>query len=307
MTADSQLKYAFVPVGQCNMCGAGREEFRVMGLRLNASQGRNPKQASGIAVTVKRCWDCGLVFADPRAIPADLSDHYGAPAEDYWPPAYFDYDPSYFGEQIGTAKQLVKFEPGMRALDIGAGLGKCMKSLNQAGFDTYGIEPSAPFHRRAIGQMGASPERLQLSTLEEAQFDREMFDFITFGAVLEHLQDPSAAIARALEWLKPSGIVQIEVPSSDHLVSKVINFYYALRGTNFVTNLSPMHTPFHLYEFTLKSFQRNGARLGYAIAHHQYDVCEIMNLPRIIHPPLRWLMRRTDTGMQLTVYLRKSG
>lgn len=301
----AKLSYTFVPVAECNMCGAGPARHRVVGMRLNGSQGRNPKQGSGIAVSVKRCLECGLVFADPRPVPADIGDHYGAPAEDYWPPAYFDYDPSYFGEQIAIVKRLIQFAPGMSALDIGAGLGKCMRSLGNAGFDPYGIESSQPFHRKAISEMGADPARLALSTLEDAEFGQEMFDFITFGAVLEHLQQPSQAIARAIEWLKPGGIIQIEVPSSDHLVSKIINAYFALRGTNFVTNISPMHAPFHLYEFTLRSFEKNGARSGYTIAHHHYDVCEIMHLPRVIHPLLRWWMRRTDTGMQLTVFLRK--
>ncbi len=299
------LSYTFVPIDACEMCGSAPRQHRLMGLRLNTSQGRSPKRASGIAVSVKRCSGCGLVFADPRPVPADISDHYGAPAEDYWPPGYFEYDPSYFSREIGEVKRLLDFEPGMRALDIGAGLGKCMRSLANAGFDAYGIEPSEPFHRKAISEMGADSTRLELATLEAANFPKESFDFITFGAVLEHLQEPSKAIDRALEWLKPGGIIQIEVPSSDHLVSKIINAYFALRGTNYVTNISPMHAPFHLYEFTLRSFEKNGARLGYAIAHHRYDVCEIMNLPRIAHPLLRWWMARTDTGMQLTVYLRK--
>ena len=83
------LTYTFVPVAACEMCGAGRERHRVMGLRLNASQGRSPRSASGIAVSVKRCADCGLVFADPRPVPADFADHYGAPPEDYWPAAAY--------------------------------------------------------------------------------------------------------------------------------------------------------------------------------------------------------------------------
>ena len=299
------LSYTFVAVDACEMCGSAPGKHSLMGLRLNASQGRNPKRASGIAVSVRRCSECGLVFADPRPVPADISDHYGAPAEDYWPPSYFEYDPAYFGEQIADVKRLVDFQPGMRALDIGAGLGKCLRSLGNAGFDAYGIEPSEPFHRKAISEMGADPQRLELATLEDAQFEKESFEFITFGAVLEHLQEPSKAIGRALEWLKPGGVIQIEVPSSDHLVSKIINAYFALRGTNYVTNISPMHSPFHLYEFTLRSFEKNGARLGYTIADHRYDVCEVMNLPRLIHPVLKWWMARTDTGMQLTVYLRK--
>jgi 2-polyprenyl-3-methyl-5-hydroxy-6-metoxy-1,4-benzoquinol methylase len=43
-------------------------------------------------------------------------------------------------------------------------------------------------------------------------FPEAHFDFITFGAVLEHLYDPSMSIHKAMSWLKPSGIMHIEVP-----------------------------------------------------------------------------------------------
>ena len=40
----------------------------------------------------------------------------------------------------------------MTALDIGAGLGKAMLSLENSGFDTFGLEPSIPFHEKAISK-----------------------------------------------------------------------------------------------------------------------------------------------------------
>lgn len=296
-------EYRFVPVQFCAMCGSTRH--RLKGLRLNGSQGRRPRRASGIAVSVKRCLDCDLVFADPLPIPARLSDHYGLPPEEYWPPEDFVLDPSYLGREIQEAKRLLGFRPGMAALDIGAGLGKGMTALSRAGFDTYGIEPSEPFHARAM-EAGADPSRLANATLQEAQFPPGMFDFITFGAVLEHLFDPAAAIERALQWLKPGGIVHVEVPSSKHLISRIINAYYRLLGTNYVTNLSPMHPPFHLFEFGLRSFEKHGARAGYVIASHRIEVCSIYHVPALFHGPLRWLMKQSGTGMQLTVYLKRA-
>lgn len=301
----TKIIYEFKPVTHCDMCGSGRDRHRMIGMRLNGQQGKNPRMAEGIAVSVKRCLDCQLIFADPQPVPANLADHYGAPAEDYWIPEYFEYDPSYFASEIATAKHLLGFQSGMTALDIGAGLGKCMKSLGNAGFDAYGIEPSQPFHEKAISTMGTDPGRLRHSTVENARFSPGYFDFITFGAVLEHLYEPSRALAKAMEWLKPGGIIQIEVPSSRHLVAKIVNLYFRLRGTNYVTNISPMHVPFHLFEFGLESFRRNALINGYEVAHHEYSVCHIFHLPRIVHPPLRWWMKRNDSGMQLTVYLRK--
>lgn len=49
------------------MCGSARH--RLLGMRLNASQGLRLRAAEGIAVSVKRCADCDLIFADPQRIP----------------------------------------------------------------------------------------------------------------------------------------------------------------------------------------------------------------------------------------------
>jgi hypothetical protein len=66
-----------------------------------------------------------------------------------------------------------------------------------------------------------------------------------------------------------------------------------------------MHDPFHLYEFSRKSFDELGAKLNYKIEHVQYHVCEIMFFPRILHGLLNWYMKKTNTGMQLVVWLKK--
>jgi hypothetical protein len=62
-----------------------------------------------------------------------------------------------------------------------------------------------------------------------------------------------------------------------------------------------MHPPFHLYEFTLRSFKK------YEIAEHSFEVCSIPHVPKFLHPLFRWWMCRTDSGMQLTIYLRAPG
>jgi SAM-dependent methyltransferase len=285
------------------MCGASGEQVRALGMRLNRSQGFRPKRLTGIAVGVRKCARCELIFADPQPIPDNFEDHYGD-ADEYWRDEYFAEDPTYFKREIAAAKPLLPARDKQKALDIGAGIGKAMQALTAAGFDAWGMEPSAPFRDIAI-KRGLDPERLVLGGIEDASYPPETFDFVTFGAVLEHLPDPAAALTRALAWLKPGGIIQVEVPSSRHLIARLTNLYFRLRGTNYVTNISPMHAPYHFYEFGLRSFELHGQRCGYEVAHHVYGVGEILHFPRIMHAPLRWYMERTRTGMQLTVYLRK--
>ncbi len=98
----------------------------------------------------------------------------------------------------------------------------------------------------------------------------------------------------------------MEVPSSKYLMSKMMNVYYRLIGSNYVTNLSPMHEPYHLYEFGLKSFEQLGKRLNFKIDFHEYFVCDIFFIPRFFHPLLRNIMKMSNSGMQLSVYLRKT-
>lgn len=297
------IAYSFLPVTDCNMCGAGPETQRLLGRRLNRSQGLLPRRVIGVSTTVMRCRNCGLVYPNPMPIPIDLDAHYGVPPESYWEHGYFTDGPGYFRQELDHLQTLMPVSAGMRALDVGAGIGKCMIALKGAGFDAFGIEPSAPFHQRAVS-LGIAPEKLQLARVETADFPPDSFDFITFGATLEHMPDPSKAIGRALGWLKPGGLIHVEVPSSDWLIGRAANAYYRLTGSDYVANISPMHTPFHLYEFTLASFQRHAVRMGCRVVSHRRYVCQTF-LPQ----PLSWvvsrLMAATGTGMQLSVWLGK--
>ncbi len=296
------MKYLFKNIEACPFCNA--KEFKILGKRLNTSQGRNPPNKLGITTTIVKCRCCGLVFPNPLPIPDDIQDHYGIPPEDYWQPEYFSIPENYLRSLFDWMNQIKKMEPGSKVLDIGAGLGKFMLAFKRYGMDTYGVEPSLPFYERAVEKMGVDPGKLNLASVEDCEFDDNMFDVIFFTAVLEHLYEPAKVLTKVLKWLKPGGLIFIEVPSSDWLVNKIVNRYYRLFGSDYVANLSPMHTPFHLYEFSKKAFELHSITNNYEIADHRYYVCETF-LPKILNPILPWYMKKTDTGMELVVWLRK--
>lgn len=305
MELQQPKRYFFNEVIKCEMCDSPSSSHKLMGQRLNQTQGLRPKKKEGISVSVKRCSNCNLVYSSPQPVPFDIQDHYGIPPETYWKPSYFQWTEGYFAPQIAALKKLMKIEAGMKALDVGAGIGKGMISLSHAGFDTYGFEPSNPFYERAISKMNIDPGKLKLGMIEDVDYPENHFDFITFGAVLEHLYHPAASLEKAIKWLKPGGIIHGEIPSSRWLIARLVNFYYKMVGTNYVTNTSPMHEPFHLYEFDLKSFQKLGDRIGFNTISHEYMVCTIRNIPRPLHFIFRKYMEMTDTGLQLTVWLQK--
>lgn len=285
------------------MCAGHR--LRVLGRRLNAHQGLRPRRFPSIATTISRCNDCGLIFANPRPVPESIAQHYDRAPEDYWVPDYFRDVDDQFRQEVDRFHTLWNGRGKPRALDVGAGIGKTMATLEAEGFDAYGLEPSPHFRDRAISS-GIRPERITLASIEQAEYGREAFDLVSFGAVLEHLHDPAAAIERALRWLAPGGMISVDVPSARWLLARVINVAYRAQGLDYVMNLSPMHPPYHLYEFTLASFERHARRANYRVAAHERFVCQTF-LPPLVDPLARRIMERTRTGMQLQVWLTRAG
>lgn len=299
-------RYIFRHIANCNMCGSSASDHKILGRRLNKSQGKTPGRKTGLTTTICKCNSCQLIYSNPLPIPIDIQDHYGVSPEDYWTEDYFTYNINYFRGEIETLSNLIQFNSKMKSLDIGAGLGKQMVALSAAGFDSYGLEPSKAFYERAISKMNIDREKLRLGMVEDVDYPENHFNFISFGAVLEHLYNPAKAIEKAMKWLKPNGIIHIEVPSSNWLINKLINLFYKLKLTDYVGNISPMHEPYHLYEFSLKSFELHSTHVGYEIAQHEYYVCQTF-MPKILDFVLKPYMRRTNTGMQLCVWLKKNG
>src|SRR5258705_3134406 len=217
MRETKTISYHFEEVSECEMCGDPTAKHKVIGQRLNQTQGLRPRKKSGITVSVKKCTNCKLLYSSPQPVPFNIQDHYGVLPENYWKPVYFEPDPEYFLEQIKIAKRLLDFKPGMRSLDIGAGIGKCMIAMEHAGFEAYGFEPSLPYYEKAISQMNISKERLRPGMMEEMEYEENSFDFISYSAVFEHLYHPAFCLKKSLKWLKPGGVIHIEVPSSRYL------------------------------------------------------------------------------------------
>lgn len=297
--------YTFKPIAHCSMCGDPTAKHRVLGRRLNKKQGRNPHTERGVGTTIMRCTSCGLIYSDPQPVPMSIDDHYGVPPESYWDPSYFVVPENYFIREVDISRELLGEGP-KRALDIGAGLGYAMVQLEKAGFETHGLEPSAPFRDRAISKLSIDPQRLRLGTVEGTDYPPASFDFINLCVVLEHIGDPGAALTRALTWLKPGGVIHVEVPSADWLIVRLTNLYYTLRSSDCVGNLSPMHPPYHLHEFTVESFRAHGRKNGYSVERNAHYVCPTY-LPKFLDVVAKPIMARTRTGMEVAVWLRKEG
>lgn len=294
--------YSFHTFDSCPFCES--KNIKVLGKRLNKSQGFFPKKKIGLTTTVMRCHNCEIVFPNPLPIPNNIQDHYGIIPEQYWKPDYFIISPTHLNPLLTWMNCIQPIPKGGKILDIGAGLGKSMIALTHHGYDAYGIEPSNEFHQRAIQTMGVSPEKLQCTPVEKASYPDNYFDAILMTAVLEHVYHPKETLQQLLSWVKPGGIIYLQVPSSNWLMGKLMNLLYLLKGNDYVANLSPMHEPFHLYEFSKQSFKAVEPHLQFKTLDYKYFICDTY-MPKILQPLFKTIMKQTDTGMEIGIWIQK--
>lgn len=296
------MVYNFRHISTCPFCRSAK--FKLLGRRLNGRQGFFPGRKKGITVSVARCRLCGLIFSDPLPVPESIQNHYGVSPELYWKPEYFNFSELNNNGIIRWMKQICDIPPGSTVLDIGAGIGKNMEAFEKQGYEVYGIEPSESFYRLATEKTGIRKDRLSLCSIEDSDFSSNSFNVILMSAVLEHIYEPAAALTKAISWLKPGGLLFVEVPSSKWLLSRLANFFYKIRFIDYVTNLSPMHEPYHLYEFTKKTFDIHSVNNDYEVIACRNNVCETF-LPPLFDVIARKIMKISGTGMEIALWLRK--
>jgi len=96
---------------------------------------------------------------------------------------------------------------GARVLDAGAGGGRLVAELARRGHRAYGIEPSARSRERAL----SAGLDVRSETLHE--HEASGLDAVIMWHVLEHLDDPRAAVERVRDWLRPGGLLLLGVPN----------------------------------------------------------------------------------------------
>jgi SAM-dependent methyltransferase len=107
--------------------------------------------------------------------------------------------------------------PPGRLVDAGAGRGRFVAAARAAGYDAEGFEPD-PARAAAAVSYGVA---LRTAGIEEVELAAGSVDAVTAWHVLEHVDDPDAAVARIAGWLRPGGALLVGVPNLDSLQARV--------------------------------------------------------------------------------------
>lgn len=122
-----------------------------------------------------------------------------------------------------------------KILDIGAGTGAFLQTMQKADWQIEGLEPDETARENARSLYG-----LSLHPSEELfNFSAESFDAITLWHVLEHVHELHEYIDQCKKLLKPNGCLFIAVPNYTCYDEKVYKEYWAAYDV-----------PRHLYHFS---------------------------------------------------------
>ena len=161
--------------------------------------------------------ESGLVFSDPRPVSADVRKFY-----------VNDYRKIYKNSFVPKKKHILRsgrvavgryewirphLTQNAKILDIGSGGGEFVYVCQRNGHRSQGVEPNRAYADFSVREYGVD---IFAGMHQDIQYDKESFDCITLFHVLEHLESPVDALSQLSEYLRPGGILVIEVPNVDN-------------------------------------------------------------------------------------------
>ena len=131
-------------------------------------------------------------------------------------------------------------KPTGNLLDIGCGTGAFLHTMQQAGWQTTGLEPDETARRKAAELYQINP----LPSGELFSLPAEKFDAITMWHVLEHVHELHEYVAQIKALLKPGGRLIVAVPNFTSPDALHYQQYWAA-----------LDVPRHLYHFSPASMK----------------------------------------------------
>ena len=300
---------------------------------------------------IVRCTACGLIYLNPRPAPDVLGsfyppvyyppvsekerpsfqrrakkasaqlkrwvleDYYGYPARGggiWWRPLrkLLLWPDKMWRELKGRYPLPWKGEG--KVLDVGCGAGGNLKTLQDQGWQPYGIEISgiAAAHAR-----DTTPTQIYTETVESAPFAPGTFDVVLMSHSLEHFPSPVDALRRIHRLLKDDGLLVIHVPNIRSLEFSLFgrwwfpldpprHFYHFDRATLTATLAAAGFTP-HVVRTAVSSVFWM-ASLDRVWKHRfQSEVPLRKLIDRLIAGPTSFIAGRLGYGTELTIHAIK--
>ncbi|NDQ56076.1 MAG: glycosyltransferase [Acidipila sp.] len=292
----------------CNLCGS--REVRILYAGRAAGQSHVSAQAfrctsaeHGDFTNIVQCGECGLLYENPREPESEIETQYDLVE-----------DPTYEREADGRIRtfthhlhDLTRYTSPGRVLDVGCYVGVFLDCARDAGWKTFGAEPSAWAARRA----NEKGHTVVHAPLRKANLAAESFDLVTLWDVIEHLHDPLGQLKEAYRLLRPGGIFVLSTMDAGCTFAR-------LAGRRW-----PWFMRMHLYYFTPGTVTKFLQAAGFEVitierhkrvisARYLFEKAGALLGPlapgiQFLGKPLGNFFVTVDLGDQMNVFARKPG
>lgn len=210
----------------CPICGSEKPKIRLRGpdrfhMRKEVFQ-------------LLECGECSFVWLDNIPAPGDMPYHYGA---DYHRAVTVSGEVKLLERWGPTRDKILKAGQPGALLDVGCSSGAFLQTLRDGPWKLYGLEISPDEACRAEAGSGAE---VFVGTVLDAPFAGESFEVITAFHFLEHAHELREVVNTMGRWLKPGGVLYIQVPNIEGLEARIFkSYWYGLELPRHLWHFSP--------------------------------------------------------------------
>jgi 2-polyprenyl-3-methyl-5-hydroxy-6-metoxy-1,4-benzoquinol methylase len=263
------------------------------------------------------CPRCGIIFLHPPLSPEEIRTLY---SKEYFEHdfrcgyAQSCFDSSHHDRLIDHAllKYLSTEKPQGRMLEIGCAGGAFLNAAKTYGFEVEGVELS-----RDAAEFARKNFALQVfnGTVIEADFNKDTFDVVVMGDVLEHLPNPMETLKEVWRIVRHGGLLVIISPTqTNSIFSRIGLALYKLLGKKVAIDLPP----YHVFEYRPASLRNLLNRTGFAVVRESVGALHPRDLmlrgsilqrigKKLFQYPNYMLTKLFDVfGDRITVYATKT-
>jgi len=179
--------------------------------------------------TYVECENCHLIYLNPRPSKEEILDYY--------PESYAPYKKNIYEEKnilirtirlhnVKRTRKWIEKKTKMKngsILDIGCSTGTFLNEMQKNGWTASGVELSEFASNYAKNKFNLHIENC---SLENAHFDPNSFDVITFWDVLEHTYSPTQQLELSHKLLKTNGLLIINIPNWSSFDNKLLKRHW---------------------------------------------------------------------------------
>lgn len=206
---------------------------------------------------IVKCFDCGLIFTNPRATANEIVDLYG----DSYMANLDSVRPLLLAICDKRLAFVERYKNSGRMLDVGCGNGYFLSAAERNGWEVYGTEVSSYSIEYCKNKFGIQVQRGEIIDTEYAD---NYFDVITLWHTFEHVKNPITYLQEFNRILKRDGLIFILVPNEKFL----LNY---LKGWNWIGKSEILE---HLFFFSANTLDAMLVKTGFKAIHRSIGALE---------------------------------